>query len=184
MSFLEIVGLPEEIKAAACYEEHSLESEQEDHDRFSVAGSIKPRVALNGWRIMVQADAKVLWTSLESRELWKFHGLNADELMKHWSANTFVWILPLIKEANSCAQRMYAKRVSRLRQAMATLQEKMRHSQLDAGKKKYKHLLEPTFSIPLVAKPMSTILSVEREGDSLAFEILRKRPDLMIAKCA
>ena len=98
----------------------------------SSSSSSSSRLTVNTWVSLIQSDAQALWTSPASTEIWTFHGLDPQELGKHWSAYTLVRVsLPLTKWSSlSPAERAhrYARFVERFATVRAARQYAMRVS--------------------------------------------------------
>ena len=159
-------------------------------DASDEGSKIAPRIALNAWRIMIQADADELWRHHDSVALWSYFGHDSQKSYNAFCKSTFFWILSLLKPADSEQDgnmshariySHYSKYLEHFTNFKELLLQKMRQEMLQKAIQRHKTLLMEDRSCPSsLCSSISDQLAVEAEADSLTFYFLRRRPALFV----
>jgi len=155
------------------------------------ASLIAPRIALNEWRIVIQADADELWKCHDSAAVWSYFGHDSQKIYNAFCKNTFFWILSLLKavdseqDSNMSHARIYShysKFLNHLTNFKLLLLQKMRQEKLQKAIQRHQTLLMQDLSSPSsLCSSISDQVALETEADSLTFYFLRRRPDLFVS---
>lgn len=136
---------------------------------------------LKTWKKQIQTDAESIWMTPESIEVGRYVGYDPKRLSILYTAKTFIWILGLLKTGvtHTNVQRVYVKSCARACNILKDVKEQMRQDLFFAAMNKYHFALQIGCSDAAACFVLADKLPNERESNSLSFQVLRERPNLI-----
>lgn len=135
------------------------------------------RFKLPVWRRRIQAESVRLWGSEDTQEMLQYYGQNPSSVREEWRHITIEWVRELLTQGASerRLKRQYRKSFQELYYVIKRLKEKKRANDFDLELKKHSPLLVS----PTLCPTQLAAVASGKEGDSVVFQTLRERPDLI-----
>lgn len=132
---------------------------------------------VSGWRARIREQATKLYAAKENEELWAYFGLDNKEIQHHWYLHTVQWVRKhaVAGTKSKPLEDLYEKYCIRFQKLAKSMKRKKREEEYSSTVEKYSYLLASSSS-PLSPEVLLQV-SLEKEGPSAVFHILRERPE-------